>query len=75
MRQLIRRKLCAGRLPRRRALDVWVVLADGQICDACEQPIERQSQVVWAIQNRDGLPIQLHEDCFQIWEAEQNGLA
>jgi hypothetical protein len=75
VRQLIRGKLAAGRLPRGRALDVWVVPADGQLCDACGQPIERQTQVVWAIQTKGGLPVQLHEDCFQLWEAETNGLA
>jgi len=75
-RQLIRQKLGAGRLPRSRARDVRVVLGDGQLCDGCEQPIGPKVQVVWAIQNnKTGLPIQLHEHCFRIWEAERNVLA
>ena len=66
VRRLIRWKLAVGRLPRGRALDVRVVTADGQLCDACGQPIERQNQVIWAIQTKGGL---------QLWEAEMNGLA
>ena len=71
MRQLIRRRLLEGRLPRGRAVHIWAAPGDGQACDGCGTPIAPNQQIVWAIATRDWMSIQFHEDCFQIWDAER----
>ena len=74
-RQLIHQKLHEGRLPRSRAVDIWVSPGDGQVCDGCGTAIARKQQIVWGIATRDRTSLQFHEDCFQIWDAERLVLA
>jgi hypothetical protein len=71
VRQLIRRKLIEGRLPRSRAFDVWVLPGDGQTCDGCEKSIEDNTETARAIATRNGLPLRFHEDCYRLWESER----
>jgi hypothetical protein len=71
VRQLIRRKLGDGRLPRR-PVDVWLVPRGGQICTACEESIGSREHTVWGIAARNTLPFLFHEDCFQCWESERS---
>ena len=71
VRQLIHKKLHEGRLPRTRAVDIWVAPGEGQLCDGCGAPISGNQQIVWGIATRDWTSIQFHEDCFQIWDAER----
>ena len=75
LRTLIREKLRDGRLP----LDMtrlWGGPADGELCDACGQPITKQQLVMEGMSNRtkDAKPIHLHVTCFQIWEVEKRKL-
>ena len=74
VRKLIRQKMIEGLLPRSRAFDVWVVSGNGERCDGCEKPIERQTQNALAIATRNGLPLRFHDDCYRLWELERGEL-
>jgi hypothetical protein len=74
-RQLIRQKLREGRLPRSRAVNIWAAPGAGQACDGCGMPIAPNEQIVWGIATRDGMSIQFHEDCYQIWDGERLALS
>jgi hypothetical protein len=73
-RQLIRRRLHEGRLPRNRAAEIRAAPGDGQACDGCGAPIARNQQNERGIATRDRTSIQFHEDCYQIWDAERLAL-
>ena len=73
IRTLIRDKLMAGRLPLKKMTRVWGGPADGEVCDACDQPITKQQLVMeGAVSTLAGAkPIQLHVQCFQFWETDR----
>jgi hypothetical protein len=73
-RQLIRRKLHEGNLPRGQARDIWAAPGGGQTCDGCDEPIARSQEIGWRMVTRDWISIQFHDDCFQIWDAERLAL-
>jgi hypothetical protein len=74
IRQLVRRKLLEGRLPKSRVIDFWDIPGDGQACDGCGEPMARNQTTRWGIAVRDWMSIQFHVTCFQIWEAERLAL-
>jgi hypothetical protein len=47
--------------------------SDGEVCNACDQPITKQQLVMEGIGDplKDKRPFQFHVQCFQIWEAER----
>ena len=66
VRQLIHKKLHEGRLPRTRAVDIWVAPGEGQLCDGCGAPIparisfiareaEYTSPIIYSKENRASL--------------------
>ena len=71
IRPLIRRKLLEGRLPKGQIIDFWDIPGEGQACDGCGEPMMRNQTTRWGIAVRDWMSIQLHAECFQIWEAER----
>jgi hypothetical protein len=70
-RQLIRRRLQEGQLPRGRAVYIRVVTSDGQSCDGCGESIAKQ-QIVWAIRTPDWTSLQFHDNCYPIWDVESH---
>ena len=75
IRQLIRRRLLEGRLPRGRALDIWAAPGEGQSCDGCGEPIAKNQQIVWGIAAKDWMSVQFHANCYELWEAERLALS
>jgi len=75
LRALIRDKLRSGRLPLNKLSRFWGGLADGEVCDACEQPITKQQQIMEGVVSTPGdqKPFQFHVQCFQFWETERRG--
>ena len=74
LRLLIREKLEDGRLPHERISRVQSRPADGEKCDVCERRIAMPAQfvVMGTILAGRG-SIQLHVQCFQLWDAERLG--
>jgi len=70
LRLLIREKLQDGRLPHER-IRVQSGPADGQKCDACEKLITMAQFVVTGITVAGRGSIQLHIQCFQLWDDER----
>ena len=71
LRLLIREKLQDGRLPHERISRVQCGPADGQKCDACETLIRMAQIVVTGITLGGKVSIQLHVECFQLWDDER----
>lgn len=73
IRLLIRQKLQDGRLPLNSMPRFWGGPADGEVCDACDEPITKQQLVMEGIAATpsDKKPIQFHVRCFQMWDAER----
>jgi hypothetical protein len=71
LRLLIREKLQDGRLPHERISRVQSSPADGQKCDACEKLITMGQLVVTGITLAGRGSLQLHVQCFQLWDDER----
>ena len=72
LRLLIQEKLQDGRLPHERISRGQASPADGQKCDACEKLITMAQFVVTGITLAgSGRSIQLHVQCFQLWDDER----
>lgn len=70
LRQLIRQRLQAGRLPRDHTIELWQGPGFGQTCDGCGleiAPADKMSLVCaddWKV-------IRLHAGCFILWNEER----
>jgi hypothetical protein len=72
LRALIRTKLRSGRLPYDSIPRVWGGSGAGEICDACEKVIPGEQMVIEGIALDGGRqPLQLHVQCFGIWDDER----
>ena len=73
LRILIREKLKDGRLPHDSMPRFWGGPADGEVCDACDEPITKQQLVMVGIASTlsNKKPIQFHVQCFQVWDSER----
>jgi hypothetical protein len=71
LRLLIREKLEDGRLPHERVSGVESCPADGEKCDACERRITMAQFVVTGAILAGRGSIQLHVQCFQLWDDER----
>jgi hypothetical protein len=71
LRLLIREKLQDGRLPHERISRVQSRPADGEKCDVCEGRITMAQFVVTGTILVGRGSIQLHVDCFQVWDDER----
>jgi hypothetical protein len=71
LRLLIREKLQDGRLPHERISRVQSRPADGEKCDVCEGRITMAQFVVTGTILAGRGSIQLHVDCFQVWDDER----
>jgi len=71
LRLLIREKLEDGRLPHERISRVQSRPGDGEKCDVCEGRITMAQFVVTGTILAGRGSIQLHVDCFQVWDDER----
>jgi hypothetical protein len=72
IRTLIRQKLRDGSLPLNGIPRFWVGPSNGEECSACNRLIVGPF-VVEGIAATDGhrMPIQMHVDCFALWDEER----
>jgi hypothetical protein len=74
VRQLIRGRIQAGRLPREHTIELWHDPGFGQICNGCGLTItmaDRMSLICadeWRV-------VRLQADCFVLWEEERRSAA
>jgi hypothetical protein len=71
LRLLIREKVEDGRLPHEAISRVQSCPADGEKCDACERRITMAQFVVTGSTLAGRGSIQLHVQCFQLWDDER----
>jgi hypothetical protein len=71
LRLFIREKLQDGRLPHEQISQVQSRPADGQKCDVCEKLITMTQFVVTGSTFAGRGSIQLHVQCFQLWDDER----
>jgi hypothetical protein len=71
MRRLIKLRLEDGRLPRGPVTEILDGPGNGRPCDACGGPLARHQKAVSGIVLEDWRSIQLHVDCFQVWDIER----
>jgi predicted nucleic acid-binding Zn ribbon protein len=72
VRQLIRQRIHDGRLPRHRVIELGFGSGVGHQCDGCGTAIEMDQRMTVRICAEDWRTIRLHDDCFQIWDAERS---
>ena len=70
IRQLVRQKLADGRLPQNSIPRVWGGPSSGEACQACEEIIPPTEFIIEGI-SENGRGIQLHVECFYIWDDER----
>ena len=71
LRQLIRLRIRDGRLPRVRTITLWHGRFFGsKACDGCGRTITTSDQMSLLCTD-DWSAIRLHDECFQIWDAER----
>ena len=75
LRLIIRRKLADGDLPHNSIPRFWGGPANGEECDACEEPIGSPQLIMEAISTTTNQGIQFHVECFYIWDTERDAPA
>jgi hypothetical protein len=70
-RLLIRQKLADGRLPYNSIPRLWGGPGAGETCDACEEKVAIPALVMEGIAIGGHKPLQLHVQCFYLWDAER----
>ena len=71
LRQLVREKLTDGRLPHNSIPRVWGGPSNGESCQACDEVIPQTEFIIEGISAATGRGIQLHVECFYIWDSER----
>jgi hypothetical protein len=76
LRELVRRALSNGKLPRRQADQTWNSPGVGAACVVCEKPITRNQmeyeiQFAPAFRHPGSQKFRLHLRCFAAWELER----
>ena len=76
LQRLIRQKLASGMLPTISIPRVRGGPSNGESCGACERIITKDELVIEAISlANDRNPLELHVECFHLWELERRALA
>lgn len=68
---LVQAKLADGRLPRDRADRVWGGHGQGQICDACDEPIYKDELGMERPGSGGVEAFFFHLKCFAVWDRER----
>lgn len=71
LRLLIRQKFTDERLPHDGISRLWGVQGNGEICHACEEVIAKPELIMKGIVRDDLEPLQLHVECFYLWDVER----
>ena len=72
LRALIRQKLQDGRLPHYTITRVWSSLNHEETCTACDTILTKDRLLMEGFSlPPDREPIQLHVQCFEIWDEER----
>ena len=71
-RQLIRRRLDEGRLPRGRMAEAAVRSGDGQLCDGCGAIVTTDQIAMSGLAVENWRTLEFHVDCFHIWDVERH---
>lgn len=72
IRLLIRQRIHDGRLPRHRVIELGDGSGIGHQCDGCGAAIEPDQRMTVRLCADDWRTLRLHDDCFQIWDAERS---
>jgi hypothetical protein len=70
VRQLIRRAIEDGRLPRDRTIELWHGDSFGHTCNGCGLTIATAHKMSLICAD-DWRVLRFHADCFQVWDAER----
>ena len=73
IRHLIRQKLADGRLPYNSIPLIWGGPSQGEKCHACDETIALPALIMEGIALNESQPLQLHVQCFYLWDAERRG--
>ena len=73
LRLLIRQKLADGRLPHDSIPRLYGGPSNGETCRACEEVIEKPALIMEGIALGGTAPLQLHVQCFYMWDFERRG--
>ena len=72
LRVRIRRKLQDGGLPYYNITRVWSSSQNGEICTACDTILAKDRLLMEGFSSPpDRGPVQLHVQCFEIWDEER----
>lgn len=72
IRTMVRRKLADGSLPHDSIPRFWGGPSDGEECDACGEVINAQQLLMEAVRTLNNQGLQLHVECFYIWDLERD---
>jgi hypothetical protein len=72
LRLIIRQELAQGDLPHNSIPRFWGGPANNEACDACEETIGSGQLIIEAISTMTNEGIQLHVECFYIWDTERD---
>jgi hypothetical protein len=70
LRHLIRQRIQDGRLPRTPLLEIGHGRGIGKSCEGCGSTIAWNERMTVRISAEDWRTLQLHADCFEIWDSE-----
>lgn len=68
---LVRLRLNDRRLPEQGALGIRETAGDGQPCDACNEPIDRNRKLVLVTVSLEWMSVRFHVECYEVWDAER----
>ena len=71
IRRLIREKLADGRLPHDHIPRMYGGPGQGETCNACDLPVDNPGLIMEGIAVNNPKPLQLHVQCFWIWDDER----
>jgi hypothetical protein len=72
LRDLIRQRIHDGRLPRVELIELGQGYGIGQACDGCGSIVAWNQRMTVRMSRADWRTIRLHDDCFQVWDAERD---
>ena len=75
----IQAKLADGRLPHNHIPRMWGGPGNGETCDGCGETVNKSQMVMEGLSvtdaaHADGIGVQFHVECFQVWDAERQVL-
>lgn len=76
---LIQAKLADGRLPHNHIPRMWGGPGNRETCDGCGETVTTSQMVMEGLSvtdaaHADGIGVQFHVECFQVWDAERHVL-